>query len=50
MTHVTCGLNAKNGISSGTLCSAIEYGLPLPLLLRERREEGRERNKREKGG
>jgi len=40
----------RTGISSGTLCSAIEYGLPLPLLLRERREEGQKRNEREKGG
>ena len=33
MTHVTCRLTAKNrGISSGTLRSVIEYGLPLPFL------------------
>jgi len=32
MTHVTCRLTAKTGISSGTLCSVIEYGLPLPFL------------------
>ena len=31
MTHITCRLTAKNGISSGTLRSVIEYGLPLPL-------------------
>jgi len=32
MTHVTCRLTAKKtGISSGTLRSVIEYGLPLPL-------------------
>jgi len=31
MTHVTCRLTAKNGISSGTLRSVIECGLPLPL-------------------
>jgi len=29
MTHVTCRLTAK--ISSGTLRSAVEYGLPLPF-------------------
>jgi len=33
MTHVTCRLTAKPGNSSGTLRSAIEYGLPLPLHL-----------------
>jgi len=35
MTHVTCRLTAKNretGISSGTLRSVLEYGLPLPIL------------------
>jgi len=32
MTHVTCRLTAKTEISSGTLRSAIEYGLPLPCL------------------
>ena len=31
MTHVTCRLTAKTGISSGTLRSVIEYGLPLPF-------------------
>jgi len=31
MTHVTCRLTARTGISSGTLRSAIEYGLPLPI-------------------
>ena len=33
MTHVTCRLTAKNGISSETLRSAIEYGPPLPFLI-----------------
>ena len=33
MTHVTCRLTARTGISSGTLRSVIEYGLPLPFLL-----------------
>ena len=33
MTHVTCRLTARTGISSGTLRSEIEYGLPLPFLL-----------------
>ena len=33
MTHVTCRLTAKTGISSGTLRSVIEYGLPLPFYL-----------------
>jgi len=28
MTHVTCRLTAKTGISCGTLHSVIEYGLP----------------------
>ena len=32
MIHVTCRLTAKNrGISSETLRSVIEYGLPLPF-------------------
>jgi len=31
MTHVTCRLTAKNRVSFGTLCSVIEYGLPLPF-------------------
>jgi len=34
MTHVTCRLTAKNrGMSSGTLRSAIEYGLPFIISL-----------------
>jgi len=33
MTHVTCRLTAKPGISSGTLRSVIEYGLPFYLLV-----------------
>jgi len=33
MTHVTCRLTAKTGISSGTVRSAVEYRLPLPFLL-----------------
>jgi len=32
MIHVACRLTAKNGISSGTLRSVIEYGLALPSL------------------
>ena len=31
MTHVTCRLTARTGISSGTLRLPIEYGLPLPF-------------------
>jgi len=37
MTHVTCRLTAKNGISSGTLRSVIEYGLPLLFFTLHRR-------------
>ena len=37
MTHVTCRLTAKDGISSGTLRSAIEYGLPLLFFTLHRR-------------
>ena len=33
MTHVTCRLTARTGISSGTLRSVIEYGRPLPFLI-----------------
>jgi len=33
MTHVTCRLTAKPGISSGTIRSVIEYGLPFHLLV-----------------
>jgi len=33
MTYVTCRLTAKNRISSGTLRSVIEYGLPFYLYL-----------------
>jgi len=32
MTHVTWGWLPRTGISSGTLRSVIEYGLPLPFL------------------
>ena len=32
MTHVTCWLTAKNRISSGTLRSVIEYGLPFNIF------------------
>jgi len=32
MTHVTSRLTTKTGISSGTLRSVIEYGLPVPFL------------------
>ena len=32
MTHVTCRLLPRTGIRAGTLRSAIEYWLPLPLL------------------
>jgi len=32
MTYVTCRLTAITGISSGTLRSVIEYGLPVCLL------------------
>jgi len=35
MTHVTCRLTAKNRDSSGTLRSAIEYGLHLPYICRD---------------
>jgi len=36
MTHVTCRLTQpRTGISSGTLRSVIEYGLPLLFLLRQ---------------
>jgi len=31
MTHIICRLTARTGISSGTLHSVIEYGLPLPF-------------------
>ena len=33
MTHVTCRLTAKPGISSGTIRSVIEYGLAFHLLV-----------------
>ena len=33
MMHVTCRLTAITGISSGTLRSLIDYGLPLPFLI-----------------
>ena len=33
LIHVTCRLTAKNGISSGTLRSVIEYGLPLHFFI-----------------
>ena len=32
MTQVTCKVTANYGISSGTLRSVIEYGLPLPFF------------------
>ena len=35
MTHVTCRLTARTGISSGTLRSVIEYGLPLPSTFQQ---------------